>query len=53
MVQAGYEIEVVDARTADLTAIDASTADLVVVLGNDNGVYEKDHLEYIAHEVDC
>lgn len=50
MVQAGYEIEVVDARTADLTAIDASAADLVVVLGNDNGVYEKDHLEYIARE---
>jgi GMP synthase (glutamine-hydrolysing) len=47
---AGYSIEVVDARSADFSAIDASSPDLVVVLGNDSGVYEKDRLTYIAHE---
>jgi GMP synthase (glutamine-hydrolysing) len=48
--EAGYSIEVVDARSADFSAIDASAPDLVVVLGNDSGVYEKDRLTYIAHE---
>jgi GMP synthase (glutamine-hydrolysing) len=50
LIQAGYTIEIVDARTADLGAIDASAPDLVVVLGNDSAVYEKDQLEYIARE---
>lgn len=50
LVQAGYAIEIVDARTADLSAIDASAPDLVVVLGNDSAVYEKDRLDYIARE---
>lgn len=50
LVQAGYAIEIVDARTADLSAIDASAPDLVVVLGNDHGVYEKNEREYIAAE---
>ncbi len=50
LIEAGYEIEVVDARHADLSAIDATAPDLVVVLGNDDGVYEKDRLEYIAAE---
>ncbi len=48
--EAGYDIEVVDARTADLELMDATGADVVVVLGNDSGVYEKDRLSYIATE---
>ena len=48
--QAGYEIEIVDARTDDLTALDATAPDLVVVLGNDHGVYEKSERPYIAAE---
>jgi GMP synthase (glutamine-hydrolysing) len=47
---AGYSIEVVDARSVDFSAMNASSPDLVVVLGNDSGVYEKDRLTYIAHE---
>ena len=50
LVQAGYAIDIVDARSADFAAIDASAPDLVVVLGNDKGVYDKNHLEYIARE---
>jgi GMP synthase (glutamine-hydrolysing) len=50
LIEAGYEIEVVDARHADLSAIDATAPDLVVVLGNDHGVYEKDRRAYIAAE---
>jgi GMP synthase (glutamine-hydrolysing) len=50
LIEAGYAIEVVDARHADLNAIDATAPDLVVVLGNDHGVYEKNEREYIAAE---
>ena len=50
LVDAGYAIEIVDARRANLAEIDASAPDLVVVLGNDHGVYEKNEREYIAKE---
>jgi GMP synthase (glutamine-hydrolysing) len=50
LVEAGYDIEIVDARNTDLAAIDASAPDLVVILGNDHGVYDKDRLDYIAVE---
>lgn len=50
LVTAGYELEVVDARDADLASIDATAPDLVVVLGNDHGVYEKADRPYIARE---
>jgi len=45
----GYDIQVVDARTTDFATLTVDPA-LVVVLGNDNGVYEKDVLPYIAAE---
>jgi GMP synthase (glutamine-hydrolysing) len=50
LIDAGYEIEIVQPRTTDLTAIDATEPDLVVVLGNDHGVYEKSEKPYIATE---
>ena len=45
----GYDIQILDARTADFATLTVEPA-LVVVLGNDNGVYEKDVLPYIAAE---
>lgn len=45
----GYDIQVLDARITDFATLDV-TPTLVVVLGNDNGVYEKDALPYIAAE---
>jgi len=48
--EAGYDIEVVDATSADFAQLDARAADLVIVLGNDHGVYEKDRRPYIAAE---
>ncbi len=50
LVAAGYQLTIVDARTADFSTINPDAADLVVVLGNDSGVYEKDRLQYIARE---
>jgi GMP synthase (glutamine-hydrolysing) len=49
LVEAGYDLTVVDARSY---AFDArpEDVDLVVVLGNDHGVYEKDDHPYIARE---
>lgn len=49
LVERGYDIQVLDARTADFATLTAQP-DLVVVLGNDSGVYEKDQLPYIAAE---
>jgi GMP synthase (glutamine-hydrolysing) len=49
LVARGYDIQVLDARTADFANLDVQP-DLVVVLGNDSGVYEKDLLPYIAAE---
>lgn len=45
----GYDIQILDARTADFATLTVDPA-LVVVLGNDSGVYEKDILPYIAAE---
>jgi GMP synthase (glutamine-hydrolysing) len=45
----GYDIQVLDARTADFTNLSIEP-DLVVILGNDSGVYEQDVLPYIAAE---
>ena len=47
---AGYDIEVVDALSADFSRLDAKSPDLVVVLGNEHGVYEKELHPYIAAE---
>lgn len=49
LVEANYDLTVVDAREY---AFDArpEEVDLVVVLGNDHGVYEKDNHPYIARE---
>lgn len=46
----GFDIDVVDARSADFESIDAASADLVIILGNDSGVYEEDKLPYITKE---
>lgn len=47
---AGYEIDLIDAPSADFSGLDAHSPDLVVVLGNDHGVYEKAAHPYIAAE---
>jgi GMP synthase (glutamine-hydrolysing) len=49
LLERGYDIQIVDARTVDFATL-AGEPDLVVVLGNDSGVYEKDLLPYIAAE---
>ena len=49
LVARGYDIHILDARTADFATLTVAP-DLVVVLGNDSGVYEKDLLPYIAAE---
>lgn len=51
LIARGYDIQVLDARTTDFANLPLPSAtDLVVVLGNDSGVYEKDVLPYIAAE---
>ena len=49
----GYQIRYIEAlEMADAEAADATrTADLVVVLGGDMGVYERDENAFIAHEL--
>jgi len=49
LVEAKFDIVVVDARTYDFDEVPADI-DLVVVLGNDHGVYEKNERAYIARE---
>ena len=49
LTEANIELVVVDARIFDFGAA-PSDIDLVVVLGNDHGVYEKDERPYIARE---
>jgi GMP synthase (glutamine-hydrolysing) len=49
LTETSFEIVVVDARTYDFDAV-PSDIDLVVVLGNDHGVYEKNERDYIARE---
>ena len=49
LTEANFELVVVDARTYDFDAV-PSDIELVVVLGNDHGVYEKDERPYIARE---
>ena len=46
----GYEIAIVDATTPALDQHDPVDAELVVILGNEDGVYEKGHKPYIAAE---
>lgn len=50
LVEAGYAITIVDALADDFSSLDPSAADLVVVLGNEHGVYEKNVHPYIAAE---
>ena len=45
----GFDIQILDARNADFATLTVDPA-LVVVLGNDSGVYERDVLPYIAAE---
>ena len=47
----GYEVRVVDAPHADVTAIDALAPDLLVVLGGDEAAYEADAYPYVGHEI--
>lgn len=49
LIERGYDIQILDARTADFATLSVDPS-LVVVLGNDSGVYEKDALPYIAAE---
>ncbi|WP_413195526.1 glutamine amidotransferase [Pararobbsia alpina] len=51
LIDAGFEIEVVDACTADLRAIDPQEADLLVVLGGPIGVYERETYPFIGPEL--
>ncbi|WP_173922757.1 gamma-glutamyl-gamma-aminobutyrate hydrolase family protein [Agromyces sp. Marseille-P2726] len=48
----GYEIVIVDAPQADVTALDPLEPDLVVVLGGDEGAYETDRYPYLADEIE-
>jgi GMP synthase (glutamine-hydrolysing) len=52
LAAAGFTIEVIDACTANLTAIDALAPDLVVVLGGPIGVYDQASFPFLASEVD-
>lgn len=49
LMERGYDIEILDARTADFETLTLAP-DLLVVLGNDSGVYERDALPYIVAE---
>jgi GMP synthase (glutamine-hydrolysing) len=49
LIEANYELTIVDARTYVFDAA-PDDVDLVVVLGNDHGVYEKQERPYIARE---
>lgn len=51
LVDAGFDIEVIDACTADLRAIDPGEADLLVVLGGPIGVYERETYPFIGPEI--
>lgn len=51
LIDAGFEIEVIDACTADLRAIDPLKADLLVVLGGPIGVYERETYPFIGPEL--
>ena len=52
LTHAGFDIEVVDACTANLRAINALDPDLMVVLGGPVGVYERDAYPFIEVEID-
>jgi GMP synthase (glutamine-hydrolysing) len=52
LAHAGFDIEVIDACTANLRAINALDPDLMVVLGGPVGVYERDAYPFIEVEID-
>jgi GMP synthase (glutamine-hydrolysing) len=52
LTHAGFNIEVIDACTANLRAINALAPDLMVVLGGPIGVYERDAYPFIEVEFD-
>jgi GMP synthase (glutamine-hydrolysing) len=52
LTHAGFNIEVIDACTANLRAINAVDPDLMVVLGGPIGVYERDTYPFIETEFD-
>ncbi len=52
LANAGFNIEVIDACTADLHAIDALAPDLVIILGGPIGVYQRDAYPFIKTEID-
>lgn len=51
LIDAGFDIEVIDACTADLRAIDPSEPDLLIVLGGPIGVYERETYPFIGPEL--
>ncbi|RKP46210.1 glutamine amidotransferase [Pararobbsia silviterrae] len=52
LLEAGFDIESIDACTADLRAIDPEEADLLVVLGGPIGVYERETYPFIGPEIE-
>jgi GMP synthase (glutamine-hydrolysing) len=51
LTHAGFEIQVIDACTANLRAINALEPNLLVVLGGPVGVYERDTYPFIEVEI--
>jgi GMP synthase (glutamine-hydrolysing) len=51
LVQAGFNIELIDACTANLHAIDALDPDLVIVLGGPIGIYEREAYPFLEAEI--
>ena len=53
LVQAGFNIELIDACTANLRAIDALDPDLVIVLGGPIGIYEREAYLFFKPKSSC
>jgi GMP synthase (glutamine-hydrolysing) len=51
LVQAGFNIQFIDACTANLRAFDALDPDLVIVLGGPIGIYERDAYPFLEAEI--
>jgi GMP synthase (glutamine-hydrolysing) len=52
LTDSDFNIEIIDACTADLRAIDAIGSDLLVVLGGPIGVYDRDSYPFIDAEIE-
>ncbi|WP_431279312.1 glutamine amidotransferase [Leifsonia poae] len=51
LLDAGYDVRVIDVAVEDVAAIDPAEADLVVVLGGEMGVYQTDEYSFLADEL--